>query len=58
LRRLLGTKLSLLEESSVIQRPNEELETPGFHRKDTGLQALLPEINTAKPDHAVFLRRE
>lgn len=45
----------MLDESSVIQRPNEKLEIPGFHRTDTGLQALLPEINTAKQDHGVLL---
>lgn len=54
----MGIKLSLLDESSVIQRPSEKLETPGFHRTDTGLQALLPEINTAKQDHGVLLGRK
>lgn len=48
----------MLDESSVIQRPNEKLETPGFQRIDTGLQALLPEINTAKQDHGVLLGRK
>lgn len=46
----METKLSLLDESSVIQRPNEKLEAPGLQRTDTGLQALLPEINDAKRD--------
>lgn len=53
----METKLSLLDESSVIQRPNEKLEVPRLQRTDTGLQALLPEINTAKRDQSVCLGR-
>lgn len=45
-RRLSGTKLSLLDASSVTQRPSEKPEAPGPHRTDLGLQALLPEINS------------
>uniref|UniRef100_A0A3Q1M0V5 Beta-enolase n=2 Tax=Bos TaxID=9903 RepID=A0A3Q1M0V5_BOVIN len=44
LRRLLGTRLSLLDASSVTRRPSERLEAPGVHRTDLGLQALPPEI--------------
>lgn len=46
LRRLSGTRLFLLDTSSVTQRPSEKLEAPGFHGTDLGLQALPPEINT------------
>lgn len=45
LRRLSGTRLFLLDTSSVTQRPSEKLEAPGFHGTDLGLQALPPEIN-------------
>lgn len=44
LRRLLGTRPSLLDASSVTRRPSERLEAPGVHRTDLGLQALPPEI--------------
>lgn len=56
LRRLLGTRLSLLDESSVTQRPSEKLEAQGTHLTDPGLQALFHEINTgAKVDCGVFV---
>lgn len=56
LRRHSGTRLSLLDASSVTQRPSEKLEAPGPHRTDVGLQALLPEINTgAKQDSGMLL---
>lgn len=44
LRRLLGTRLSLLDANSVTRRPSERLEAPGVHRTDLGLQALPSEI--------------
>ena len=46
LRRRSGTRLSLLDASSVTQRPSEKLKAPRPHRTDVGLQALLPKINT------------
>lgn len=56
LRRRSGTRLSLLDANSVIQRPNEKLEVPGPHKTDLGLQALLPEIKAgANQDSAVLL---
>lgn len=56
LRRRSGTRLSLLDASSVTQRPSEKLEAPGLHRTDVGLQVHLPEINTgANQDSGVLL---
>lgn len=56
LRRRSGTRLSLLDANSVIQRPSEKLEVPGPHRTDLGLQALLPEIkNGANQESGVLL---
>lgn len=56
LRRHSGTRLSLLDASSVTQRPSEKLEAPGPHRTDVDLQAFLPEINTgANQDSGMLL---
>lgn len=56
-RRLLGTRQSLLDASSVTQRPSEKLEAPGKKSwTDPGLPDLLPEINTsANQDSCVLL---
>lgn len=39
-RRLSGTRLSLLDASSVTRRPSEKLEAPRPHRTHLGLRAL------------------